>query len=110
MAEPNFPEEPREFSVTPGGPTFQLFLRLHLSGDDLELLDRRLFAITLTAWLPLVFLSALGSASGGPGLRSLLHDVEVHVRFLVALPVLVAAEVLVHMRIRPLVRRFVERR
>jgi hypothetical protein len=34
----------------------------------------------------------------------------VHVRFLVALPVLVAAELVVHSRIRPVVRRFVERR
>jgi hypothetical protein len=110
MAGPNLPEELSDFSVTPGGPTFQFFRRLHLSGDNLELLDRRLFAITLTAWLPLVFLSVLGSAAGGPGLRSFLRDVEVHIRFLVALPVLVAAEVLVHMRIRPLVRRFVERR
>src|SRR6185369_3534474 len=110
MAEPNFPEEPSDFSVTPGGPTFQLFRRLHLSGDNLELLDRRLVAITLTAWLPLLFLAVLGSFAGGPGIRSFLRDIEVHVRFLVALPVLVAAEVLVHMRVRPLVRRFVERR
>jgi hypothetical protein len=110
MPEPSLSEEPRDFSVTPGGPTFQLFRRLHLSGDNLELLNRRAVAITLTAWLPLLLLAALGSFAGGPGLRSFLCDVEVHVRFLVALPVLVAAEVLVHMRLRPLVRRFVERR
>ena len=39
-----------------------------------------------------------------------LRDVEVHARFLVALPVLIGAELLVHLRIRPVVRRFVERR
>ena len=33
-----------------------------------------------------------------------------HVRFLVALPTLIAAELIVHSRIRPVVRRFVERR
>jgi len=38
-----------------------------------------------------------------------LRDVEVH-RFLVALPVLVAAELVVHLRIRLVVRRFVETR
>jgi hypothetical protein len=39
-----------------------------------------------------------------------LHDVEANVRFLIALPVLIAAEVVVNRRISPLVRRFVERR
>jgi hypothetical protein len=47
---------------------------------------------------------------GNVGRLSFFHDVEVHVRFLIALPVLVAAELLVHSRIRPVVRRFVERR
>jgi len=41
---------------------------------------------------------------------SFLQDIEVHVRFLVALPILIAAELIVHLRIRPVVRRFVERR
>jgi hypothetical protein len=110
MAEPNFPEEPRELSVTPGGPTFQLFRSLHLSGDNLEFLNRRVVVVTLTAWLPLLLLAAVGSLAGGPGLRSFHRDIEVHARFLVALPTLLATEVLVHMRIRPIVRRFVERR
>ena len=109
MAEPNCPEE-REFSVTPGGPTFQLFKRLHLSGDNLELLDRRVLAITLTAWLPLLFLAVLGSLAHGRGVISFFRDIEVQARFLVALPALVAAEVLVHNRIRPMVRFFAERR
>jgi hypothetical protein len=110
MFVPKMPEEPYDFSVTPGGPTFQFLRRLHLSGDNLELLDRRVFAIMLTAWLPLLFLSIVGSLGGGPGVHSFIRDVEVHVRFLVALPALIAAEVLVHMRVRPIVRRFVERR
>ncbi|PWU09013.1 MAG: hypothetical protein C5B47_03925, partial [Verrucomicrobia bacterium] len=39
-----------------------------------------------------------------------LADVEVHVRFIVALPVLIFAELIVHSRLTPVVRRFVERR
>src|SRR5262249_32208958 len=39
---------------------------------------------------------------------SFFHDVEVHVRFLIALPLLIGAEVLVHLRIRALVARFVD--
>jgi len=110
MTEPNLFEEPHDFSLVLGGPIFQLFRRSHLAGDDLELLHRRLIIITLVAWLPLLLLATLGSAAGHAGRLSFFHDVEVHVRFLIALPVLVAAELIVHSRIRPVVRRFVERR
>ena len=110
MTEPNLFEEPHDFSLVLGGPIFQLFRRSHLAGDHLELLYRRLISIALVAWLPLLLLATLGSAAGNAGRLSFFHDVEVHVRFLIALPVLVGAELIVHSRIRPVVRRFVERR
>jgi hypothetical protein len=60
--------------------------------------------------LPLLLLSIL-DGHGGKGITiPFMHDVEANVRFLIALPVLIAAEVVVHRRISPLVRRFVERR
>lgn len=102
-------EESRDFSLVLGGPLFQLFRRSRLQGDHLELLHRRLLFITLLAWLPLLLLATLGSSAGGIGRISFFHDVEVHVRFLVALPILIAAELIVHSRIRPVGRRFVER-
>lgn len=110
MTETDLREEPVDFSLILGGPIFQLFRRSHLAGDDLELLHRRLLIITLVAWLPLLLLAILGSSGGAVSRISFLHDVEVHVRFLIALPVLIAAELIVHSRIRPAVRRFVERR
>jgi hypothetical protein len=110
MMERNFHGEPHDFSLVLGGPIFQLFRRSHLAGDGLELVHRRLLIITLVAWLPLLVLTTLSSLAGNVGRLSFFHDVEVHVRFLIALPVLVAAELLVHSRIRPVVRRFVERR
>ena len=109
MTERNFLEEPLDFSLVLGGPIFQLFRRSHLAGDELELLHRRLLLVTLAAWLPLLLLATLASTAGSVGRISFLHDVEVHVRFLVALPILIAAELIVHSRIRPVVRRFVQR-
>ena len=109
-ADASFQTNPRDFSLVLGGPIFQLFRRSHLSGEGLELLHRRIFFITLFAWLPMLFLSYLGSSTGKLGQLSFFHDVEVHVRFLIALPVLIAAELVVHLRIRPVVYRFVERR
>jgi hypothetical protein len=110
MTEQNSLEKQHDFSLVLGGPLFQFFRKAHLAGDHLEMLYRRLLVITLTAWLPLLVLATLGSRAGNVGLISFLHDVEVHVRFLIAIPVLVGAELIVHSRIRPVVRRFVERR
>jgi hypothetical protein len=107
---PTFLQEPSDFSLVLGGPVFQLFRKSHLAGDGLELLHWRLLVITLVAWLPLLALATLGSIGRNYSGLSFFHDVEVHVRFLVALPVLVAAELIAHSRLRPVVRRFVERR
>lgn len=109
LTEPGLLEEQHDFSLLLGGPLYQLLRRSHLEGDHLELLHRRLLIITLVVWLPLLLLAMLGSAAGSVSRLSFLQDVEVHVRFLIALPVLISAELLVHSRIRPVVRRFVER-
>jgi hypothetical protein len=98
-----------DFSLVLGGPLFQLCRRAHLSGDALELLRRRVVVSTLFVWLPLLLLSILDGHTGRV-MIPFLHDVEANVRFLIALPVLIAAEVVVNRRISPLVRRFVERR
>lgn len=103
-------EEINDFSLVLGGPIFRLFRKAGLSGDHLELLHRRLIIITSIAWVPLLLLDNLGSQAIGIGRLSFLHDVEVQVRFLVALPVLIWAELIVHSRMRLVVRQFVERR
>jgi hypothetical protein len=103
--------EPPDFSLVLGGPLFQLYQRTHLSGNVLDLLRRRVLAITIFAWLPLLILSVIESRALGGAIKiPFLYDVEAHVRFLIALPVLIIAEVVVHRRISPLVRRFVDRR
>jgi hypothetical protein len=105
---PVFREEIYNFSPVLGDPLFQFFRKAHLSGDHLELLHQRLIAITSIARVPLLLLDSLGSQATSIGQLSFLHDLEVQVRFLVALPVLIGAELIVHSRIRPVVRRFVE--
>ena len=103
-------ENPQDFSLVLGGPLFQLLRRSHLADDALELMRRRVIVISLVAWLPLLVLSALeGQALGGHAAVPFLLDVEVHVRFLVALPLLIVAELVVHQRMRFVVRQFLER-
>ena len=111
MSEPEVLQETPDFSLVLGGPLFQLFRRAHLSGDALELMLRRILAISLFAWLPLLLLSLLGGHALGGGIRiPFLSDIEMHIRFLIALPVLIAAELIVHRRIRPVVQQFAARR
>ena len=109
MTDNNFQQERHDFALVLGGPVFQLLQKSHLSGSDLELLHRRLLVITLVAWLPLLFLASLGSLLGGVGWLSFLRDFEMRIRLLIALPSLVAAELIVHSRLRPFVHCFVRR-
>ncbi len=104
------PTAPRDFALVLGGPLYQLFQRAHLAGSALELLRRRVVALTAVAWVPLLLLSlAEGTAWGGRVTLPFLHDVDMHVRLLLALPLLVVAELLVNQRLGPTVRKFVER-
>jgi hypothetical protein len=94
-----------------GGPLYQFFRRAHLSGDTLELLKRRILIMSLFAWLPLLALSAFsGQLLGGTAAVPFLLDVEVHVRFLLAVPLLIAAELVVHRIMRFVPKQFLERK
>jgi len=99
-----------DFSVVLGGPLYQIVRRAHLSGSALELLHRRIVVIALFAWLPLLMLSVLSGRAWGDAVRvPFLIDVDTHARFLFALPLLIAAELVLHQRMLPLVRQFLER-
>jgi len=100
--------EQEDFSLVLGGPLFQLLRKAHLRGDALELVHWRILASILLTWFPLLILSRVHTGIEPIVQRSFFHDIELHVRFLAALPILIGAELLVHSRIRPLVRRFIE--
>jgi hypothetical protein len=99
-----------DFSLVLGGPLYQLLRRAHLSDDALALQRRRVVTLALITWLPLLLLAALsGRLLDGSVTVPFLHDVEVHVRFLVVLPLLVVAELVVHQRMRTVVSTFRDR-
>lgn len=101
--------QPPDFSIVLGGPLFQLLMRLRLTTPALELLKQRIICITLFAWLPLLILSIVeGTAFAGVKIP-FLYDVEAQARFLGALPLLIAAELLVHKQLRGLIGQFVDR-
>jgi hypothetical protein len=103
------PGVPPDFSIILGGPLYQFFRRLHIVREPLDLLTRRIVSISLLAWLPLlVFAFVVGRAVGGVKVP-FLYDIAAHARFLVALPLLIVAEWVVHARFRPLIWQFLER-
>jgi hypothetical protein len=103
-------QQPDDFSLVLGGPLYQLFIRARINTDALGLLRRRVLIISLFTWLPLLLLSVwTGELVNGASKVPFFYDIDVHVRFLVALPLLLVAELVVHQRIRQIVRQFIER-
>lgn len=103
-------QDAQNFSLVLGGPLFQLLRRAHLSDDTLMLVRQRVIVLSLFAWLPLLLLSALeGNVWGNSVAVPFLKDVEVHIRFLLAMPLLIVAELVVHSRLRPIVQTFLDR-
>jgi hypothetical protein len=98
----------QDFSIVIGGPLYQALRRVHLTGDALQLVKRRIVTIALVAWLPLLLLSVVdGKAWGTAVAVPFLYDIDAHARFLVALPLLIAAELVVYQRMRMIVAQFV---
>jgi hypothetical protein len=101
--------EPHEFSLVEGGPFHRLLLRAGLMGPQMDLLGRRMVVLALLGWLPLLVLTMLsGNAVGGTGVPFLL-DVDAHIRCLLFVPLLLAAEVIAHRRIQTTVGQLTSR-
>lgn len=100
-------QEQPSFPLTLGGPLYRMLRR---SGGSIPRLLRRQATIcVLVCWVPLALLSlAQGHFLGGINL-SFVRDIETHARFLISLPVLIIAEVLVYERLRPIMKNFVQR-
>lgn len=96
-----------DFSLVLGGPLYQLYLRARLARPPLELLRRRILAFVFITLLPPALLSAVtGRLVSGP--TPFLVDLA-NLQFLTTIPLLIAAEVVVHSRLRPLVLEFSNR-
>ncbi|MFA6956559.1 MAG: hypothetical protein WC538_11875 [Thermoanaerobaculia bacterium] len=102
--------ELENFSLILGGPLYQLFRKAHLSDDVESHVRLRIVVISGIIWLPLLLLCAIeGTLLGGIEVP-FLSDVETHARFLIAVPLMILAELVVHQRMRGIVSQFVERK
>jgi hypothetical protein len=98
------------FSLVLGGPLYQFFRKTHLEDRVEDHLAWRIVIISGVVWLPLLVLSLVEGTLLESVPIPFIGDVETHVRFLVVVPLLILAELLVHLRVRGIVAQFIERR
>ncbi len=106
MEKPSEFPEGKDFSLVLGGPLYQLLMRCGLLTPSLDLVSRRILAFVLITWAPLALLTALGGLFWSGAAVPFLFDLDVHARFLISLPMLIGAELLVHQRVRATVYHF----
>jgi hypothetical protein len=101
--------EYRELALTQGGPTYQIEKRVGLIRKNSPLIVRRALLSICITWLPLLILAALqGNAMGHHVAVTFLGDFAVHSRFLLAVPLLLAAETIIGPRLAGAASHFVK--
>lgn len=98
-----------DLSLVDGGPAYRAMLRLRLAPPAPARVAWRVAFFAALTWPPLLILSAAGGrALGGEVAVPFLKDFVAHVRFLIALPLLVVAEPLVGVALAKVARQFVD--
>jgi hypothetical protein len=110
IPHPQTHSDPYAFSLWCPTPLQRLYRSVRLSDDAYELTSRRASVVTAIAWLPLFVLSAMNKSLDAGATVPFLRDLDLQARLLVALPLLVVGEVVVHRHMPLIVRQFVERR
>ena len=88
----------RNPSVVEGGALDRLQLRLGLMNLQRPLIVRRALVFSLVAWLPLLVLSALQGLVLTNVRIPFLYDPSAQIRFLLSVPLLIVAEVVISTR------------
>lgn len=82
-----------QFAIAAGGPAYRFYLWTGLADEKLARVNRRVFAAILITWLPLLILTAISGVATGDAVKvPFLYDLAVQVKFLVAVPIFIAAE------------------
>lgn len=99
-----------EFSLVRGAPSNALAERLGLATREPDKLIWLGLLLAAVSWVPLLVLAlAEGQAWDGAVALPFLRDAEVHVRSLLAVPLLIVADVIVQQRMQGVAQQFLER-
>ncbi len=98
-----------DLSLVAGGPTYRAMVRARLVSPGAPLLGRRVAVSVGLTWLPLLVICVgEGSVLGQRVAVAFLGDLTTHVRFLIALPLLIVAEPLIGARLADIARQFTD--
>lgn len=86
------------------GPLYRFYQWIGLAKSPLFLYQRRILAICLFTWLPLLILTLFSNVK----LSVFINDIGVHVRLLISLALLLYAEVIADQRFQVLVQQFLK--
>lgn len=99
----------RHLSLTEGGPFVRFERRIRLFQPDGRRGHRHVLGVTVPVWIVLVALAIAGTVLGGEITHEpVLWQFEVHVRLLIATPLLLAGELAMERRARDLARRAID--
>jgi hypothetical protein len=99
----------RNFALTEGGPTYRIETKIGLVRQNSPKILRRALLSILLTWVPLFVLSALQHIAIGHRVPvPFLGDFAVHARFLLAVPLLLVAEIVVGPHLAHAARHFVD--
>lgn len=106
QVDPTAPNGHADFSLVVGGPLYGLLLRVGLVEPPLRRLRLRMLVFVALTWVPLLVRTMIdGTAVDGVTIP-FLYDIETYARFVVALPLLVYADVVLHRRLGAAVVQF----
>jgi hypothetical protein len=98
-----------EFSLMEGGPGEALMKRLRLIRPELGAASgRTAIILAIVTWFPLLVLSLISGLAIGGARIPFLYDISAYARFLVAVPILVLAEIPIGRRLRMVTRHFLD--
>lgn len=98
-----------DFSIVVGGPIYDFLARSRWVQQRLPNILRRVAVLVAITWLPLLLLSLREGVAFGQRVRvPFLYDFSAYGRFLVALPLLILAEIIIEPGIRMVVAEFVK--
>src|SRR6185437_6620377 len=104
---PRYPNT-RPFLLMQGGPLYRIERRVGLIKQNAPLTVRRAILAALVTWIPLLILSAMqGTAFGHKVPVPFLRDIGTYTRFLLGVPLLVLAEIVLGQRVAEAAEHFV---
>lgn len=96
-----------EYLTFKGGPIFHFFQYVRSRSRILTYLPGQIWIVALLAWLPLLPLILLNTDLFDNAQIPFIFDIELHLRLLLVVPLLIAAEKYAHGKLSPLVEEFI---